>query len=74
MNLPSPDGHDHYGPGAWWRLSDGSLLFATPGEVSHDRLYHLSPDQVEQDALAALAAVAWARTRAPQAHGSERIA
>lgn len=62
MALPAPDGIDDYGPGAWWRLSSGGLLFATPGQV-HDHVPGHARDlnQMEMDALAELAAVRWAR-------------
>lgn len=58
--LPSPDGRDHRCPDtAWWRLTDGSLQFAGPGQVyGFDSL-----DAAQADALCVLAACAWARGR-----------
>lgn len=63
QTLPAPDGRDAYGPGAWWLLSCGSMVMAHPGAVYG--LANNDPrclDGIEQDAWAALAAVAWART------------
>ncbi len=59
QNLPAPDGRDAYGPAAWWRLSSGCTLFATPGQVHLGAV--MDPDSAEQDAFAVLAAAAWAR-------------
>lgn len=63
-HLPAPDGKDSYGPGAWWLLSCGSMVSAQPGSVYG--LMNNDPrclDGIEQDALASLAAVRWARGR-----------
>jgi hypothetical protein len=57
--LPAPDGVDVHGVVAHWRVSSGEWLFAQPGHVFG--ALSLSLDQIEQDALAALAACAWAR-------------
>jgi len=62
LTLPDPDGRDSYGPGAWWLLSSGAHVFAQVGAVYG--LLNNDPrclDSIEQDALAALAAVRWAR-------------
>ncbi|HEY9413518.1 MAG TPA: hypothetical protein VIQ30_02060 [Pseudonocardia sp.] len=56
-NLPAPQGID--ATCAWWRLSSGCLLFATPGSVHLGAV--MTPDSAEQDAFAVLAAAAWAR-------------
>ena len=67
LELPAPDGRDSYGPGAWWLLSCGTHVFAQRGVVYG--LMNNDPrclDGIEQDALASLAAVRWARAAARQ--------
>lgn len=59
--LPAPDGRDVHGVVAHWRLSEDEWLFAQPGHVFRGRGPDLSLDEVERDALAMLAACAWAR-------------
>lgn len=60
-HFPAPTGRDYRNDGAWWRLSCGSALWARPGEVLADGLDRRSLDELEGDALAVLAACAWAR-------------
>lgn len=72
LELPAPDGQDSYGPGAWWLLTSGQHVFAQPGCVYG--LMNNDPrclDGIEQDALASLAAVRWAR-EASQAHADQQ--
>ena len=61
VDLPAPDGRDNDGH-PWWRLASGERLYVVEGHVFTPDTADLTPaDRVEQDALAALAAVAWAR-------------
>lgn len=55
--LPAPDGRR--GSTARWRLSVGGRVYASPGGIYRDGDTDL--DAIEADALAVLAACAWAR-------------
>jgi hypothetical protein len=62
--LPEPDGQ-RVDETPWWRLSSGEHVYAANGTVYGP--FDCRPlDHLEQDALAVLAAVAYARR--PQAH------
>lgn len=64
QQLPRPDGTDGDGR-PWWRLCSGARVYASPGFVFTPDTADFTPvDVVEQDALAALAAAAWARRTA----------
>lgn len=73
LDLPEPDGQHFCGAEAWWRMSSGDLLFANPGEVFTSSYDPRCLDGIEQDALASLAAVQWARA-ASQTHAGDRPA
>lgn len=75
LELPAPDGRDQCGAAVFWRLSGGDLLFANPGEVFTSTYDPRSFEQFEQDALASLAAVRWARAASePHADTSSDVA
>jgi hypothetical protein len=61
LRLPAPDGYLQLGP--WWKLADGGCVRARPGQVDIGFGFE-NPDAIEADALAQLAAVAWARAGA----------
>lgn len=58
--FPGPQGQGG-DPVAWWRLSDGSTVWAAPGSVTVADRQHCQLEDIEADALAMLAACAWAR-------------
>jgi hypothetical protein len=69
--LPAPvaaGGDGSRGAVVWWQMSNGKLLHAAPGEVFVNRTPRAQDevelDHLEQDALAVLAAVHWARRAA----------
>lgn len=60
-DLPTPDGTDPDGR-PWWRLCSGERVYAVDGHVFMPDVADLvEPGRVECDALAVLAACAWAR-------------
>lgn len=61
LALPAPDGFEFCGAEAWWRMSTGALMFVRNGLVYSSVYDPRSVDALQQDALAVLAACAWAR-------------
>ena len=66
MILPRPSGRVHDTAQAWFDRRHGGALWAQPGCVFGRGLERYSLDDLEADALAVLAAVAWARAGAEQ--------
>lgn len=60
-DLPAPDGRNVLGADAFWRLSSGDLLFVRGQQIYSSVFDPRTLWDIEADALAALAAVTWAR-------------
>ncbi len=64
--LPTPTGRDADGQ-PWWRLASGERLYVSNGVVLRPETTNwASPDEVEGDGLAYVAAARWARRGASE--------